>query len=218
MDIKKINTIKGILFDMDGVLFNSEEIIAKAGVEFFRRRNMNVSPSDFVPFIGTGELNFLQGVAQPFSIAIDNTSKLELYEIYDDYAKTSLIMYSGVEKVLEKAKSSGLKIALATSADMSKVKTNFNLTGKKMHIFDEIISGNDVVNKKPNPEIFIKASNRLKLNENEVVVIEDSLTGLEAAKAAGCKSIGLATTFNKSQLKNCDAIAENFEDIYSILF
>ncbi|MBL8992440.1 MAG: HAD hydrolase-like protein, partial [Spirochaetia bacterium] len=74
MDFKSQNGLRAVLFDMDGVIVDSESIIEKAAVLFFKERGVAVKGEDFHPFIGTGEARYLGGVAEKYGVAIDPES------------------------------------------------------------------------------------------------------------------------------------------------
>jgi beta-phosphoglucomutase len=83
--------IKGVLFDMDGVLLDSEEYIARAGVEMFREKGLVVSSDDFVPFTGMGEDRYLGGVAGKYGFPFDVVrDKARTYEIYKEIVRGRL--------------------------------------------------------------------------------------------------------------------------------
>ena len=83
MDLK----IHAVIFDMDGVLVDSELLINRAAVAMFKERGLTVRPADFLPFVGTGEERYVGGVAQTYGFAIDPVdAKQRTYEIYLDLA------------------------------------------------------------------------------------------------------------------------------------
>lgn len=121
MRIIEGNSLKAVLFDMDGVLVESEEYIKKAGVEMFREKGYIVDPNDFLEFTGMGENRYLGGVAQKNNIPFDlEKDKSRTYEIYDELVTNKIEALPGVMEFIEKCKLKGLKIAVATSADRKK--------------------------------------------------------------------------------------------------
>lgn len=94
----------------------------------------------------------------------------------------------GVEDYLEEARTSGYKIALASSSSKEWV-TNYLRTLELLHYFDHIITSDDVVQVKPAPDLYLKAIEALKINAAEAIAFEDSLNGLQAAQAAGVKCV-----------------------------
>jgi len=200
----------GVLFDMDGVLVDSEEFIAKASIMMFAEKGLKVTRKDFEPFIGTGEDRFIGGVAEKYNFPLDiRTAKSRVYEIYLEIIKGKLKPLPGVYEFLKKCRDMGKKIAVASSADMIKVAGNLNEIGLSLKTFDTVVTAEDVKYKKPNPEIFLLAAKRLNLNPRDCLVIEDAVTGVAAAKAAGAKCLAITSSFTKEQLKDADFFAKS---------
>lgn len=205
--------IKGVLFDMDGVLVDSEEYIAKAAVEMFHREGVDVKEEDFVPFVGSGEDRYLGGVAEKYSFTIDITeAKLKTYKIYGELVEGRLSPLSGVVDFIEKAKAKGLKLAVATSADRIKMDINLENIGISEDTFDATVNGLEVERKKPFPDIFKLAANKIGLKPEECLVVEDAVSGVEAAKSAGAKCLGLMTSFTGEELAKADWISNTLAD------
>jgi len=205
--------IKGVLFDMDGVLVDSEEYIAKAAVEMFRREGLEVKEEDFVPFVGSGEDRYLGGVAEKYNFDIDvNEAKVKTYKIYGELVEGKLSPLSGVLDFIEKAKSKGLKLAVATSADKIKMEINLGNIGISEDTFDATVNGLEVERKKPFPDIFELAAKKIGLKPQECLVVEDAVSGVEAAKSAGAMCLGLMTSFTSEELAQADWISNTLAD------
>jgi beta-phosphoglucomutase len=212
--------IKAVLFDMDGVLLDSEEYICKAGVEMFREKGTPVKPEDFLEFTGMGENRYLGGVAEKYGIPFDlEKDKARTYEIYAGLVRGRLAPFPGVIEFMGRCLGMGLKIALASSADPSKIKINLAEIGIPEETFHAIVSGLDLEHKKPAPDIFLKAAERLEVSPQECLVIEDAVSGVAAGKAAGAKVLALTTSFAAEQLAGADWIAQSLheagEDIFN---
>ncbi|KAJ0534566.1 putative transcription factor WD40-like family [Helianthus annuus] len=197
--------VSAVLFDMDGVLCNSEEASRLAGVDVFAEMGVQVTVEDFVPFMGTGEANFLGGVAKVKGVADFNPeeAKKRFFEIYlDKYAKpNSGIGFPGALELITECKKSGLKVAVASSADRIKVDANLAAAGLSLSMFDAIVSADAFENLKPAPDIFIAASKILNVPPSECLVIEDALAGVQAAQAAQMRCIAVTTTLSEDTLK-----------------
>lgn len=197
--------IKGVIFDMDGVLVDSEKFICEAAIELFAERNVQVQPEDFLPFIGTGESRFIGGVAEKYNVSLDlEQAKARTYQLYEEKVKGRLKPLGGVYAFIDHCRQLQLKLAVATSADRIKMEINLHEIGLTDTTFDATVNGLEVVNKKPHPEIFLKAAAKLGLSPDECLVVEDAINGIQAAKVAGCKCLGLTTTFRAEQLKEAD--------------
>lgn len=207
-------TIKGILFDMDGVLVDSEKFICEAATRMFAEHCVYVEAEDFLPFVGTGENRYLGGVAEkyhfPFNLEQD---KSRTYEIYAELVKGKLKPLNGVISFIANCRQRGLKLAVATSADKVKMEINLREIGLPSETFDATINGLEVINKKPDPEIFVKAALKLGLKPEQCLVVEDAVNGVKAAKAAGCKCLGLTTSFTSEELSEADWITKDLSEI-----
>ncbi len=211
----KFSLPHGVIFDMDGVLLDSEPFICKAAMMMFAERGLIVQPEDFLPFVGAGEDRFIGGVAEKYDFPLNlQPDKKRTYEIYLEIIKGQIRPLEGVLTFLETCRKSGKKMALATSADYIKMAGNLKELGVPASSFDAVITGEDVTHKKPDPEIFILAAKRLGLKPEECLVVEDAVNGVRAAKAGGCRCLALTTSFKKEELSaaGADWCAENLSD------
>ena len=206
--MEKEKRLKAVLFDMDGVLLDSEEYICRAGIMMFAEKGFEVSPEDFLEFTGMGENRYLGGVAEkngiPFELEKD---KARTYEIYGEIVKGKLEAFEGVVDFIEKCRSRGLKLAVASSADPPKVNINLKEIGIPASTFGSVVTGLDIEHKKPAPDIFLKAAKNLEVAATECLVIEDAISGVAAGKAAGAKVLALTTSFSPGELSEADWIA-----------
>jgi HAD superfamily hydrolase (TIGR01509 family) len=206
--------IEGVLFDMDGVLVDSEQFICKAAIMMFRELGFNVSPQDFLPFVGMGENRYIGGVAEKYKILIDiEQVKARTYDIYETIVKGKLFSLPGASEFIKKCSNKGLKLALATSADPVKMKINLREIGLSEDTFQAIITGKDVKRKKPFPDIYIKASESLGLKPGNCLVIEDAVSGIKSGKSAGCRCLAVTSTFNEEALAEADWICDSLINV-----
>ncbi len=190
--------IKAIIFDMDGVLIDSNSICYDVWNEVFERRfNITLDKKEFASHLGESSKHFTEFFLKKYNLKCE-------YEDLNEELNTTFVknrkrinLKKGIKEVLQKFKKK-YKIALATGADKEDALytvTTFGITD----YFDYIIAGNEVKIAKPNPEIFIKAAEVLKLKPEECVVIEDANLGIRAAKAAGMFVISIPDELTKSQ-------------------
>ena len=145
--------IKGVLFDMDGVLVDSEPFICKAAIMMFEELGIHVSPEDFQPFVGMGENRYIGGVAELHKINVDiEVVKARTYKIYEKIVQGHLSALPGSIEFINKCSKRGLRLALATSADKIKMEVNLKEIGLSKETFHAIINGLDVEKKKPSPD------------------------------------------------------------------
>jgi HAD superfamily hydrolase (TIGR01509 family) len=202
--------IKGVLFDMDGVLVDSEEFIREAAIMMFAEYGIKADPEDFRPFVGMGENRYVGGVAEKYGLKADiNVIKSRTYEIYGSIVKGKLKPLPGAREFVNKCTGQGLKIALASSADRVKIDINLEEAGLPASLFGAIVNGLDVERKKPFPDIYLKACDLLSLKPVECLVVEDAVSGVEAAVRAGCKCLAVTTSFGHDDLKKADWICDS---------
>ena len=198
--------LKGILFDMDGVLVDSEAFICEAAIQMFAEHGVTATPADFLPFVGTGENRYLGGVAEKYSVPFDlERDKRRTYALYEQRVHGRLAPLRGVPEFLRMCRERGLKTAVATSADRIKMEINLREIGLPAEHFDATVNGLDIEHKKPHPEVFLTAAARLGLRPEECLVVEDAINGIQAARAAGCRCLALTTSFSRNSLANAGA-------------
>ncbi len=204
--------IRGVIFDMDGVLVMSEPILAKAAATMFAEKGFEVRHEEFHPFIGMGEDRYLGGVAEARGIPMDpERDKARTYALYLDLVKGQLKPLPGVLTFVAEAHRRGLKTAVASSADAIKVRGNLLEIGLPPESFDVVVDGTMVKKKKPSPDIFLEACRRLELPAESCLVVEDAIAGVAAAKAAGARCLAVTTSFHADQLIRADWVATGLD-------
>ena len=206
--------IRAVIFDMDGVLTDSEPLINAAAVAMFRELGLAVQPADFLPFVGTGEDRYLGGVAEKYGFALDGpAAKKRTYEIYLDLVPTQLRGFPGAKVLVKNCRLADLKVAVASSADLIKIEANLRQIELDPASWDAVITGEHVANKKPAPDIFLAAAAKLGVPPAACVVIEDAVNGVQAAKAAGMRCIAVAQTFPAAKLAQADLVRERLAQV-----
>ena len=198
---------------MDGVLVDSEEYICQAAIEMFREKGLTVEPEDFIPFVGAGENRYIGGVAEKYDHPLNlEQDKARTYEIYAGIVADKLEPLNGVLDFINLCKDSGLKIAVATSADEVKMEVNLREIGIPSASFDTTVNGLEIERKKPFPDIYLKAARLLNVHPGECLVVEDAPNGIKAAKSAGMKCLAVTTSFPPEELQEADWIAKDLEE------
>ena len=213
--------IRAVLFDMDGVLVDTEHQICLAAIRMFDELGITVRPEDFIPFVGSGEDRYLGGVAEKYGTTLDiDRAKHRTYTIYGEMVHGRLNPLPGVTEFIAKCRTLGIKTAIATSADRMKMEINLREIGLPAETFDATINGLQVVHKKPSPEIYLTAAQMLNVSPQCCLVVEDAVNGVQAGKAAGMYCLALTTSFDAEQLKQADVICKDLsdapDDIFSI--
>lgn len=202
-----------VIFDMDGVIVDNMPYHKKAWAEFFAKYDPPMILEDFIQHMGKSNedlMTLLFGAKLTWEqIRSLGEEKEALYrEIYAPY----VVPLPGFIDFLKELKKNHVKTAVATAAP--KVNLDFLLT----HIavrneFDVLIDDSEVKKGKPNPEIYLKAAVKLDYRAEHCLVFEDSLAGIQAAKNAGMKVIGVATTNLPERMQNTDLVIRDFTEI-----
>ena len=208
--------LKGLLFDMDGVLVNNLEIHRQAFAEFFRFYGVERTFDELNRVFGRGN-DDIMGELMPRDV-VERVGIRELgYQkeaIYRRIYAPIIEPQPGLINFLADAEREGLCAAVGSSG----YRVNVDFVLDKCDIarhFSAIVAGDEVTNCKPHPEIYLTAAAKLGLKPSECVVFEDAEAGIEAAHCAGIKVIALATTFDREFLAQTDAdvIVDDFRDV-----
>ena len=208
--------LKAVIFDMDGVIVNSEPLHRKAYYGMFEEFNINVSNSLYESFTGKSTSAICKELCEIFDLSISHeklmlSKRKHFKTIFDNDPEFQMI--DGALSLIKNYFYNNLTLILASSASM----TNINRIFKKFDLdkfFKAKISGADLKESKPNPEIFIKAAKLSGFNKSECIVIEDSTNGVIASKSAGIYCIGLNSTNSKNQnYDKADLVVSNFNEI-----
>lgn len=182
--------IKLIIFDMDGLMFDTERLASRYWKEAGKKFNYKIDDEVFKKTIGLNVVKAEEiyrkyyGVRFPFE-KIKN-EKINITE--NHILSKGVPLKEGLCELLEYIKEKQLKIALATSTNRNKTEILLNLSNTKKY-FDIITCGNEIINGKPDPEIFLKTSQKINCQSINCIVLEDSENGIIAAHRAGMLSI-----------------------------
>lgn len=193
--------IKAVIFDMDGVVVNTEPIGYRANQEMYRALNITVPDDVYGSFIGNSDKNIVQKLKDLYPISLTHEELLqEKYRYYfDAFDKAQdLDLMPGVRNLIAGLHRNGMKLLLASSASKRKIEKVFTRFGLHPY-FDHAISGEDFEFSKPHPAIFLEAVQKSGFSKEECVVIEDSTNGIKAAKAAGVYCIGYSSGHSMGQ-------------------
>lgn len=193
--------IQAVLFDMDGVLVNTEPTMLKSAKLALNEWNVFPSDDDFTEFIGCGEDSFVGGVAEKHGVPYDRAMKKRAYEIFGELIFQEIYVYPGINDMLAQLHKRGYHLAVCSSADRVKVDINIRAAKIDESLFDGISSANDVQRTKPFPDLFLRGAQVTGISPEHCVVIEDAVSGILAAKAAGMHSIAVASTMTPEVLR-----------------
>lgn len=186
-----VGRMRGVIFDMDGVLIDSEPIHEKVESELFRELGIKISEREHRAYQGTSSIEMWRSVVEghglaedPEALALRQRSRFLRY-----FGEGAVAQVPGIRQILDGLSGRATKLALATSSVAAVVNDVLSATGLGSY-FSVRVTGDEVLRTKPAPDIFLLAARRLGLNPDACVVVEDSENGVAAAKAAGMTCIG----------------------------
>lgn len=194
-----------ILFDMDGVLIDSEYCMRTSGIMALKEFGVEATHEDFMEFTGMGEDRFIGGTSEKLGVPYRTVMKDRAYEIYGEIADQYIVVFDGIREMILTLRSRGYRIAVASAADLVKVLINLRCIGLSKDDFDAVVTGNDTVNKKPDPEIYLTAAKRIGADPARCIVVEDAVAGVQAGRAAGAVCIGVTSTYTAEELRAAGA-------------
>ncbi len=208
---------KGVIYDLDDLMVNSDPLHLEAWNILLKEYGHSF---DELPahaghsFIGMRVSDILKEIAEHFKLEVEfDVLYRKRTSIFLELVKKKLQPMPGLFVSLEFFKKNKFKIAMASSG----AKKYIDLVLKKFKLsgyFDVIVTGDDVKHGKPNPEIFLLASKKLRLNPKDTVVLEDATKGVEAAKSAGCKCVAVFNLNTPAQdHSKADKIINSLSDI-----
>ncbi|EOT42515.1 HAD family hydrolase [Enterococcus dispar] len=202
----------GVIFDMDGVLIDSESFYFERRMNFFKEKNLIPGSRDKLEFVGLTEAEIWQ-VLVPIT---ENRSFLK--KEYQKYRKRHPIDFtkalrSDVKAVLKYLKREKIKIALASSSPKSEIEAMIHQNNLQS-FFDFVISGESLTKSKPHPEIY--QISKEALHCNQCIAIEDSPVGIYSAKAAQLYTLALKQDFPIDQ-SQADLLIDNLYDIIKVV-
>ena len=192
---------KAILFDMDGVLIESEFLMRASAIQALADYGIEAQHEDFVEFTGMGEDRFVGGVAEKYGHTYVYAMKDLAYDYYGQRVKAEAHIPAGVKEMLQTLHAKGITLAVCSAADLRKVRYNIQAIGVDESIFTALVTGSDVERKKPFPDIYLEGARQVGMEPADCLVIEDALSGIQAAHAAGMDAVGVPTTFSREDLK-----------------
>jgi len=213
--------IQTVIFDMDGVIVDTEPVHRYAYFQHFSELNIEVTEELFTSFTGNSTRNVFQRVKTIFNLEDDVEElilrKRSLFNDSFDH-KEDLELLEGVEKLIKDLHQNGIQLILASSA--SKVTIERVFRRFELHpYFTHIVSGEDFPKSKPHPAIFEFAASLSIAPKENCIVIEDSTNGVLAAKAAGIFCVGYNSIHSKLQdLSKADTVINHFDELnYTII-
>lgn len=207
---------KTVIFDMDGVIVDTELVHRYAYFKHFGELNIVVPEDMYTSFTGLSTRNTFQKVKDHYFLDHEVEDLiLRKRAIFNDAfdTKKDLTLLEGVENLIKDFHQNGMQLIVASSASketINRVFTRFNLH----QYFSHIVSGEDFPQSKPHPAIFEHAASLSVAPKENCIVIEDSTNGVKAAKAAGIFCVGYNSFHSKDQdLSLADVVVNHFDEL-----
>ena len=190
--------IKAIIFDLDGVIINSEPIHFKASQKALRDFGIKITLEDYLQFgVSMGKLFFYEKVSEKYRVKLNKTAVFRRKNDYFRKMFDEVKLRNGIRDLLDKTYR---RFTLAICSSGARV--NLDLSLKKFDLekyFKVIVSGDEVKRVKPYPDIYLKAVSRLGCKKKECIAIEDSHPGIVSAKKAGITCLAIPNKFTAKQ-------------------
>lgn len=210
----------GLIFDVDGVIADTEAVNATASIEMFAEMFgvHGVRRADFEMGLGRGAHAYVLAAARIWGLELtdeqlDAATRVRQEKFLKILQQQPLPAFPGVLELMNTVIADGtFRVAIATSSTREKSQAVLNsaqVPYEKM----VYITGSDVENKKPHPELFQKAAAALEIAPQRCVVIEDAPDGVQAAHAAGCKCIAVTNSTTAEKLASADLVVTNIDEI-----
>ena len=213
--------IKAVLFDMDGLMVDTESLSTEAFINSAKAQGYNMTKEETLKVLGFTKANIYQFWIDYFQGTNVDGKKL----VDDHYEYIENVLYTVgpekmpyVEELLKYLRENNYKIAVASSSDTADIKNNLEKTKLEKYI-DEIASGAEVENGKPAPDVFLLAAERLDVDPKDCLILEDSKAGIKEGKASGAMVFMVPDMFtvDKECEDTADRILTNLGEVIEIL-
>ena len=219
-NMNAMNKLYGLIFDVDGVIADTEAVNATASIKVFADLFgiEGVVRKDFEAGLGRGAEEYVKAAARVHGLELTDEQVEKATKLRQEYflkilSEEPLPPFPGVLELMDEAmQREDFRVAIATSGTLEKSRAVLNAVGvpyQKM----VYINGNDVKHKKPDPELFLIAAERIEIKPAHCVVIEDAPNGVQAAKAAGAKCIAVTNSTTAAKLREADLVCDSLEKI-----
>jgi beta-phosphoglucomutase len=205
-------TVKGIIFDVDGVIFNSEKAHVIAWKKVFGRRNIKLAKKDYIDGEGIADLEFLVNLRKEGKIPAKYDLKTIIKEKHGEMLKLigkNIGLFTGMKQVIRKL-AKEYTLCVASNSVKKLVIGLLENSGIKKY-FKYFVTNEDIKRPKPYPDVYLLAVKKMKLKSAECIAVEDTGIGVEAVKKAGLYCIAVTNTQAKEKLKKADLIVNKLK-------
>ncbi len=207
------NEVKAVIWDMDGVIADTAQYHLKGWQMVYQKRGANYTEEDLRRNTGKRNDSIIR------SVLGENIGRNEIMtitqekdEIFRHLVSQNIRPFPGVLKLITALKERGFKIAIASSAPTENIRL-ITQSFKIHNCFDAIVSGWEAAKGKPDPQIFLLAAQKLGVEVDDCIVIEDAIVGVAACQRAGMCCIAVTNTNPREDLREADLVIDTLEEI-----
>jgi beta-phosphoglucomutase family hydrolase len=205
--------LEAVIWDMDGVLANTAAYHLRAWQETFAKRGTNFTETDFRRGFGVRNDAIIRNtLGEKTSNAEIETIAREKEATFRRLIGKDIKPLPGVLKLLSQLHDRGVKMAIASSAVIENLRLIVGSLGIEKY-FAAIITGHEVTESKPSPQVFLLAAQRLGVEPANSIVFEDAVAGVKAAKRAGMHCVAITNSHSRENLKAADLIVDSLEEV-----
>jgi beta-phosphoglucomutase len=203
-----------VLFDMDGVIIDSNPYHKDAWLEFCRRYQVELKEEDVPRYIygKTNKTALVDVFQREFSPEESFRLSEEKEAIYRDLHRADIRLIKGLDHLLDAFEQHQIPLAVCTNAPVANLDFTLEETGIRPY-FEVLIDASKVSKGKPDPEIYLKAAQLLQVPAERCIVMEDSTVGVEAGLRAGMKVVGITTTHTREELAHTHLVIDDFDEL-----
>lgn len=205
--------LRAVIFDMDGVLVDTEPLYARIAVRTGQECNIPITPEDNNRFIGSTVTHMYRTLIKEYgvNVSLEHVLQTNFRIKRQMFEEEKFLPIPGVKELIKDLYKQGIKLAIASSSSKHTIDVITKTLGIQKY-FSKLISGSCLEHPKPAPDIFLIALKELGIDAGEAVIIEDSANGLRAAKAANIASIGYINPNSGNQdLSEACVLTDSFE-------
>ena len=201
---------KAVIFDMDGVIIDSQPMYYEFDVQMLRRFGIPATMETPIPYSGLTSVDRMTKYKEDFGLdsSVEELIKMSVDSMRDVFLTGDLKPINGIPELLSYIKGAGLRMGVASSTSHELIEIILRRLDV-LHYFEKIVSGEDVKAGKPAPDVYLKAAEAFGAMPNECVAIEDSVMGMRSAKAAGLTCIGYRNSYTQDY-SSADYVVDDF--------
>lgn len=213
-----MSKIKAVLFDMDGLMVDTEPVHFKAYKRVFNKYGKDFTEENFKLYLGTSDVDCCKDMVVRFNLSISAEELLaEKRQVFRELIKTQLVSQPGLNELLTALSENNYKIAIASSSSLEDIKAiikGINISS----MLDDFASAQEVEHGKPSPDVYLLAAKKLGVGSNECLVLEDAPVGVQAGKAAGMKVFAVPSQYTKDgDFSLADKVLNSLSEVFELI-